>query len=73
MAAKAIITETDEDKGDITTGEGSLQLSPTKERAFTAELKGCDKWVVTRMHQRACRVGGPIYILLTNGCLIRRG
>lgn len=69
----AIITETDEDKGDITSGESSLQLSPTEECAYAAELKGCDRWVVTWMHQRTCRVEWPIYIPFTNGCLIRRG
>lgn len=68
-----IITEIDEYRGVITSKEGSLQLSPTKVCLYVAELKGCDREAATCTHPCGCRAGGPIYILCTNECLIRRG
>lgn len=73
VSAEGIITEIDEYKGVITPRESSLQLSPTKVCVYVAELRGCDRWAVTCVHQCRCRAGWPIYILYTNGCLIRRG
>ena len=71
MSARAIITEIDEYKGVITSREGSPRLSLTKVRVYVAELRGCDKGAVTCVPQGRCRAGWPIYILYTNGCLIR--
>lgn len=71
-SAEGIITEIDEYKGVITSREGSLEQSPTKcVCVYVAELRGCDRGAVTCVHRCRCRAGWPIYILYTNGCLIR--
>ena len=63
-SAEDIITEIDEYKGVITSREGSLPPSPPHV-CMWGWIKG--------LWQRGCRAGLPIYILYTNGCLIRGG
>lgn len=48
-------------------------IEPHKSVCVCCEvLRGCDKGVVTCVHQRRCRVGLPIYLMHTHGCLIRQ-